>query len=263
LNGYTAIFKIRIKALLQYRAAALAGIATQLFWGLVFTMIFTAFYAESRASTPLSLSQTITFIWLGQALLALLPWKVDKEISAQIRSGNIAYELLRPIHLYGLWYFRSLALLIAPMILRALPIFVLGAFFLGLGAPVSGAALLSFVASACLSSILSAAITTLVVISLFWTISGEGIERLLPHVTVLLTGNLVPLPLFPSFLQPFLSIQPFRGIIDIPCRLYTGVIPASEAPYYLAFQLAWAAILIVIGQWLLKKALKQFVFQGG
>jgi ABC-2 type transport system permease protein len=263
MRGYFAIFKIRMKTLFQYRAAAFAGICTQLFWGLVFVMIFKAFYADSHVKEPLSLSQTITYIWVGQALLQLLPWKVDKEIGAQIRSGNIAYELIRPLDLYGLWYCRSIALLLAPTLLRALPIFVLGGLFLGLEAPISWSACLAFIAAAFLACFLSAAITTLVIVTLFWTLSGEGIERLLPHVTVVLSGNLVPLPLFPNWMQPFLSLQPFRGIIDIPCRLYMGVIPANEAPYYLGFQLVWIFIFVLLGKWLLHKATQQFVIQGG
>jgi ABC-2 type transport system permease protein len=263
VSGYLAIFKIRMKALFQYRAAAFAGICTQLFWGLVFVMIFRAFFAESSIKEPLTLKQTITFIWLGQALLQLLPWKVDKEVSAQIKSGNIAYELIRPMNLYGLWYFRSLALVLAPTLLRALPIFVLGGLFFGLQPPVSGAACMAFIFSVILGCLVSAAITTCVVVTLFWTLSGEGIERLLPHITVFLGGMIAPLPLFPSWMQTFLSLQPFRCVMDIPCRLYTGVIPTDQAIYYLGFQLAWMLIFIVAGYWLLQKATKQFVIQGG
>ena len=53
--------------------------------------------------------QVLVYIWLGQALLALLPWNVDKEIAEQIRSGGVAYELLRPVDLYGFWFARTLA----------------------------------------------------------------------------------------------------------------------------------------------------------
>jgi len=64
-------------------------------------------------------------------------------------------------------------------------------------------------------------------------------------------------------MQPFLNMQPFRGVMDIPCRLYTGVIPVADALYYFGFQLAWTAVFILFGQWLLCKAMKNFVIQGG
>lgn len=252
-----------MKMLFRYRAAAFAGIFTQLFWGIIQVMIFQAFYSGASYKEPMSLAQAITFIWLGQALLQVLPWSIDKEIESQIKSGHVAYELIRPIHLYRLWYVRAFAMRFIPTALRYLPIFIIGGFFLGLEAPASWLSGSCFFLSVICAFFLSAAITALVIISLFWTISGEGIQRLLPHVTVLLSGMVIPLPLFPSWLQPFLSLQPFRGIMDIPCRLYTGIIPPSEALYYLGFQLGWTVILMATGQLLLKKALRQFVVQGG
>lgn len=105
MNGYLAILKGRLACLFQYRAAALAGFATQVFWCVVKVMILTAFYAQSAALQPISLAQAITFIWLGQALLPLLPWNIDKEIEAQVKNGNVAYEQIRPLDLYWLWFF--------------------------------------------------------------------------------------------------------------------------------------------------------------
>lgn len=263
MKAYLAILYARMATLLQYRGAAFAGIATQIFWAMIKTMILTAFYAQSSTPQPVSLAQGITFIWLGQALLALLPWNIDKELEAQVKNGNVSYELVRPIHLYFLWFARSFAIRTIPTIMRCIPVFMIAILFFGLSAPVSWAASLAFGASLILGSFLSAAITTLIIISLFWTISGEGIQRLMPHIALLLSGLIVPLPLFPEWLQPFLNLQPLRGIIDIPSRLYTGVIPAQEAFYYLGFQMIWILILMGMGRWLMKRALKHVVIQGG
>lgn len=263
MRGYWAIFKIRVKTLMQYRIPTLAGVVTQLFWGMVLTMIMRAFYAESSSIEPISVNVAVTFIWLGQALLLLLPWNVDKEIEKQIKNGNVAYELLRPLHLYGLWYFRILALRVTPTILRCLPIFLIGGIWLDLSAPASWMSCGAFIISVVLASLLSAAITTLVTLSLFWTHSGEGIQRLLPSCAVLLSGMVVPLPLFPFWMRPFLEIQPFRGLVDIPCRLYTGMIPLEQVPYYFLFQLAWIILFVLWGQRVAKKALRQFVILGG
>lgn len=263
MNGYLAILKIRMKAIFQYRAAAFAAVCTQLFWGIVTVMIYRAFYEGTVIVEPISVNQAITFIWLGQALLQIMPWSIDKEIEAQVKNGNVAYELIRPIHLYGLWFARSFALRAVPTLMRCFPIFVIGGGLFGLSAPVSWAAGLAFFLSVIFAFILSSAITTVVLISLFWTVSGEGIQRLLPHLTLLFSGMVVPLPLFPDWMQPFLNIQPFRGVMDIPCRLYTGVIPAADAFYYFGFQLAWAVTFVLLGQWLISKAMKRFVIQGG
>ena len=263
MNGYLAVLKIRVKVLLQYRAAAFAGIITQAFWGLLNVMIFKAFFSQSAGPEPITLAQTITFVWLGQALLQVLPWTVDRELEAQVKNGHVAYELIRPLDLYRLWYVRAFAMRLIPTLMRCFPIFICGGLFFGLAAPISWQAGGIFCLSVCFALFLSAAIITLVIVSLFWTVSGDGIQRLLPHIVTFFSGMIVPLPLFPAWAQPFLNWQPFRGVMDIPCRLYTGVIPVAEAPHYLLFQLAWTACFILLGKTLMHRALKQFVIQGG
>lgn len=263
MNPYQAIFKCRSALLFRYRTAAIAGFCTQIFWGILKVMILSAFYAHASSSQPISLSQAIAFIWLGQSLLLLLPWNVDKDIEFQIKNGDVSYELIRPLNLYWLWFSRSLSLRVAPTFFRFVPLFLVALLFFDLSYPASWLAGLAFSISLVLAVLLSSTITTLVMISFFWTISGEGIQRLLPHLMIFLSGMTVPLPLFPEFLQPFLSAQPFRGLIDIPCRLYTGVIPVNEAMYYFGFQALWTGLFFIAGRWLINLALKRVVIQGG
>lgn len=263
MKAYAAIIKGRFSSLIQYRAAAIAGVGTQIFWGLIKVMILQAFYAQATTPPPISLEQAFIFIWIGQALFQLLPFSIDKEIASQVRSGHVAYELLRPIDLYWHWFLRSLAVRLIPTIIRSLPLFFFAYAIFQLPPPVSIAAGGYFTLSLVLSVILATSITTTVAISLFWTISGEGILRLIQTGSMFLSGLLVPLPLFPSWMQPFLSFQPFRGILDIPIRLYSGVIPTHDASYYLLFQAVWTAIFIVFGRWLISRALQRIVIQGG
>ena len=54
MKGYQALIAARFRVLLQYRAAAVAGIGTQLFFGLIRVMIFQAFYRSSSHAQPMS-----------------------------------------------------------------------------------------------------------------------------------------------------------------------------------------------------------------
>jgi len=123
MSAYTAVVRARFRVLLQYRAAAFAGFVTQLFWGFIQTQILEAFYRSSTAPQPIRMDQVITYVWLGQATLVLLPWNADNDVKALIRSGAVAYEMLRPIDLYNLWFSRAFAMRSAPTVLRAIPMF--------------------------------------------------------------------------------------------------------------------------------------------
>src|SRR5260221_11514513 len=98
---YLAAFRARFQLMLQYRAAALAGFATQCWWGAIRIMVFAAFYGVHAAAAPISLGDAITYVWPGQALLALQPWVADPEIGQAVRTGGGGHERLRPPARYG------------------------------------------------------------------------------------------------------------------------------------------------------------------
>jgi ABC-2 type transport system permease protein len=263
LTAYGAIFGARFRVLLQYRAAAAAGLVTQLFWGLIRVMIIEAFYRSSTSPQPMSFGDLVSYIWLGQATLLLIPWNVDTEVRSQVRTGGIAYEWLRPLDLYWHWFARSVALRTAPTLLRAIPVLLLASLFFGLRLPSTGAAACGWLVLTGAAVLLSSAITTLLNISLLWTVSGDGIARLMPTVAYLFSGMILPLPLYPDWAQKLINFLPFRGLIDVPFRVYLGHLPAQQVPALLLQQLIWIAVLIGFGRWLLGRARLRLVVQGG
>lgn len=261
--SYFAIFSARMRMQLQYRVAALAGFGTQLFWGMIRVMIFGAFYRSSVAPQPMTLEEVVAYIWLGQAMFGMLPWRPDTEIRQMIRTGTVSYELVRPLNLYAFWYSRALAERIAPTLLRSIPMLILVFLFFDLSFPPSWPSAVAWLVSTAAAFLLSAGIAMLLTISLLWTIDGEGIAQMAPAAVFLLSGMIVPLPLFPDWCQPLLNILPFGGLVDTPFRLYLGHIPPEQALYTIAHQLTWAFGFVVFGQWLLSRSTARLVVQGG
>ena len=128
VRPYWVLLSARYRMLLQYRAAAVAGAGTQFFWGFILIMVLDAFSRSSSQEPPLPFTAAVSYIWLGQALFSTLPWNHDRELEAMVREGTVAYELVRPVDLYGFWYARTLAMRLAPGSLRALPIVIIAGF---------------------------------------------------------------------------------------------------------------------------------------
>jgi ABC-2 type transport system permease protein len=272
LAPYRALFGARFRMLLQYRAGALGGMWTQTFFGLVLIMVYDAFYRSAPpASRPMRLDQVASYVWLGQALLAMLPWNVDSEMRVAMRSGAVAYELCRPVDLYAWWYARSVAQRTAPALLRAAPITVIAAVGLPLvgldewrlAPPASLAAAAAFAVELICAIALTSAISVLLYLTMMWTIVAEGAVMILSTVVSLFSGLLVPLPLFPEWVQPVLGWLPFAGLLDLPARTYNGHLAAGELGLAVARQLGWTAALIGLGRWLLGRGLRRVVIDGG
>lgn len=271
MNAYLTVLRARFRMLLQYRAAAWAGFGTQTFFGFVRIMIFAGFFASSSQAQPLTFEQVVSYVWLGQALLVLVPFREDVEISNLIRSGNIAYELVRPVHLYWFWFARQIGNRTAPVLLRAVPMLVVSAFgfpLLGfsqwaLRPPVSISACMLFLVSVLAATLLATAFSMVMSISLLWTISADGVSNLVPVLIWSLCGIVLPIPFYPDWMQPILRVLPFRGLMDVPFQIYVGSISPSAAFLEIGLQGVWSVGLIMFSQRLLNRGLARVVVQGG
>ncbi|RJE91204.1 ABC transporter permease [Paenibacillus sp. 1011MAR3C5] len=267
MKAYTSIWRLRFINGMQYRSAALAGMATQLFFGFVFIMIFAAFYSNSTGTQPISLEDLITYVWLQQIFLSfIMLWFRDQELFDLITNGNIAYELCRPMALYPHWYSKLLAQRFASATLRCFPllaiVFVIPEPY-RMGLPPTWGSFLLFLVALALGLLVVVAISMLIYISVFWTMSPVGSILMIAVAGEFLAGMVIPVPLMPSWLQPIVYILPFRWTTDFPFRVYSGHIPIAEAAWGLLIQLAWLAVLVLAGKALMKKALRAVVVQGG
>ncbi len=263
MSAFLAIFGARFRTVLQYRAAAAAGFLTQLFWGFIRIMIFDAFYRSTNAPQPMEFGQVVTYVWLGQCFFAFLPMWLDAETQDSITTGSVAYSMLRPIRLFDLWFARNMASRMAPVVFRATPMFVLALLFFGMKLPPSPGAAAAFCVAMLCGLLLSAALSTLMAATLLWTITGEGIWHVFSLAMWIFSGILIPLPFFPDWLQPVLNALPFRGLMDVPFRIWTGHIPPSSALPHILSVAAWAAAIYAAGRALMARGTRRLVVHGG
>jgi len=271
LRPYRSAFAARFMLMLQYRAAALAGFVTQCWWGIIKVMVFAAFYHGASANQPLSFSQTIAYVWLGQAFLMLMPWWGDPEITELVRSGNVSYERLRPLDTYFFWYARAIAWITARIVPRAAMMFVFVALIMpaiglgkwGLMMPSSSQSAALFVAALLLAMFLSSSILMLINVLVVVLVTDRGPSLLASQIATLFSGVLVPLPFFPHWMRTFLFLQPFAGLADIPFRIYSGNLTGSIALAGIAQMTIWTSVFILIGRVLLGRVMSRLQVQGG
>ena len=96
-----------------------------------------------------------------------------------------------------------------------------------------------------------------------WTIVSDGVDGIVTTLVLVLSGALVPLPFFPRWAQAALDFLPFRGLIDVPFRLYIGHLPPLAVFPLLAHQLAWTLAFVLAGRGLLARGCRRLVVQGG
>ena len=267
MKPYFSLFRVRLLNGLQYRAAALGGLCTQFFWGIMLVFIYAAFYSGAVESGGFSYKDLVTFVWLQQAFLSLVfiyDW--DSELLDMIITGGISYELCRPINLYQVWYVKLLSKRVARASLRFLPVVVF-AFLLpypyNLSMPQSPISFCLFVVTLFLGMLLVVAISMLIYISIFKTMSPVGSIGIFGIIGEFFAGMTIPIPLMPPWLQRVCMMLPFRYTSDLPFRVYSGSIATNEALMGIALQMIWIVVLILTGAFIMRKVIRLSVVQGG
>ena len=267
MKPYTSLLRVRFLNGLQYRAAALGGLSTQFFWGIMLVFIYKAFYGDATGSGGFSYKDLVTFVWLQQAFLSfsmLYDW--DSELLESMTTGGISYELCRPVNLYQIWYVKLFSKRLSRGVLRFAPVIILGFLMpspYNMSLPDSPISFLLFVITLFMGLILLVAISMLVYISIFKTMSPIGSIGIFGVIGEFFGGHTIPIPLMPSWLQNICMALPFRWTADLPMRVYSGNIGTSEAIAGIAVQALWIAILILTGAFIMKKVTRLSIVQGG
>ena len=259
--------KINLLEEMQYRASYISGIICQFAFGFMYLFLYIAFF-ENGVPQNFNQSQMASYIWLGQAFFAMFNYGdlCKKEISQPIVTGNVSYQLLKPINLYDNWYFQSITKSIAKVAVRCLPILLVSALMpsgYNLSLPASWGHFGLFALSLILGCALMSAIKMVMYIMSTYTIDAKGVFAICYAVFGFLGGSIVPLPMLPKAVQTVLNFFPFRYVSDLPYRIYIGNLPIKDCLIQTAIQFAWLILLIVVGRIVLTRKSRKMIVQGG
>ena len=267
MKKYISLFRIRFSNSIQYRLAAFAGVATQFAWGFMLILMFSAFYRTNPDVFPMEFPHLVSYIWIQQAFLALfMVWMWDNDIYGAIESGSIAYELVRPIDLYNRWFCQSVANRVARAVLRCLPILLVVVVLpepFRMSLPPDMMQFLWFFISMVLALGVIVAFSMLIIISVFYTLSGTGLRFMLMIVGDFLAGAIIPIPFFPDGVRQVVSLLPFAAMQNMPLRIYSGDIAGVDIYHGILLQVFWLIVLVGYGRFAMSRALKKVIVQGG
>ena len=263
MKAYLSVFRMRLRMETQYRGAVLGGIVCQIFFGLMLIAVYRALYAGKPQSLPFS--HVATYVWLQQAFFRML-LASDAELMDKVRTGGIAYDLCRPVYLYGFYYARIMAQKLMGSLLRAFPMLVFAALLpegWGISLPASLPALLLSLAALLLGLCCVCAMENITMAFTMRTLDPRGFQAMLNLLMMILSGNVLPLTLYPDSWQRVITLLPYAQMLDAPIRLYTGEYALPQAPGVLLLQAGWTVLLVLAGMMLWKRNQRRLIIQGG
>lgn len=262
MKPYLTAFKLRALQETQYRGAALGGLVTQAFFGLVYISLYSALIGDSD---PVLLRETITYVWLQQMFFRILYVSSD-EVNQLIFSGGMAYAVVRPVDQQLFWLFRDYASRLVAGTMRSLPMILVQLILpahLRMSLADSPAAFAMFALSLFTGILCACVITSICQAINMKTLDNKGISAMLSLIMMTFSGNVVPLTLFPERLQTLIRFQPFAQALDLPIRCWQSTMSLGEWGLFFGVQLGWLAALMGLARFLWARRLKDLTIQGG
>ncbi len=206
-------------------------------------------------------STAMLWYMLFTEMIALSTPRTHQLVSEDVKSGDLAYKLVRPCS-YILYYF---AVYGGEFIIRAVTNLTVGSAFAHLaGGPLAvdwsklGWVLLGFVLAAAVNFLVCFCVALLA----FWLEETRPFFWILNKMTFIFGGLLVPVEAYPEGLRRISYLLPLRYSFSAPARLVVDF-DYSLLRQMLAGQLIWAVLLASLAALMFRKGVRRVHVHGG
>jgi ABC-2 type transport system permease protein len=255
--------KLSFQRQLTYRAATLAGLTTNFFFGMLRAAVMTALYGTRQEVAGLSLAAAITFTGLSQATIGYLSLFSWYEIIHSVYTGDISSDLLKPMNYFVFWMAQDLGRATVALLMRGLPMMIAYELVFDVVWPQSATQWLALAAAVALSWLVSFSWRFLINLAAFWTPNALGVGRFAFGLSWFLSGFLMPLRFFPDWFVRLCYLTPFPATVNTVTEVYLGMLTGPELLQALLGQVLWIVILAIMGQLVLRAGVRKLVIQGG
>jgi ABC-2 type transport system permease protein len=208
---------------------------------------------------PYDRSQLVTYyILLSLASMLTAVWFAPY-MAQNIRLGTLSPWLLRPAPFILSEIANNIGEKVVklPLLLPLVGMVVL-AFHADLRLPASVWAWAGFALSLPLAATVAFLLEFLVGLLAFWTQDVSGLIRLKFLIGTFLSGQLIPLALFPPSLSGFLQVQPFRYTLSFPLEILTGRLSTGALLSGFAWQTGYCLLLWICYRLVWKRGVRAY-----
>ncbi|HVU77385.1 MAG TPA: ABC-2 family transporter protein [Gaiellaceae bacterium] len=245
-----------------YPWATAAGIFTNTIFGFIQAYVLLAVFRHRTHVGGLDASDTVTYVWLAQALIMTVYVFGWQELALRIRDGSIVTDLSRPVDPQRYWLSFDIGRAPYHFLSRGVPPFVLGALVFHFHWPSPLDAVL-FVPSVALAVVVSFGFRFLYNSASFWLVDFRGVLTMALVLSLFFSGMIMPLQFFPHALGTVARILPFASIMQTPIDVYLGRHNGAALAGLVLEQAAWALVLLALGRLALRAGARKLVVQGG
>lgn len=231
----------------------------------VYTLWNVLFTQAPGAFGKMSLPQMITYAMLGMLIASILRVGegVHSYIQTQVRMGMITSDLMKPVDFMTQMMARDFGQTMVRLCFYLLPPFLIAYFVFDLVLPTEPVQILGFVLAVMQAWVILFFCNFLFGLISFKTLDLIGFMFTYWALVRFASGQIIPLWMYPDFLQPLLIALPFQAIFYTPLAIFTSVITGDALWNALLIQTAWMIGLFVMSRLIWNRIHRHLVVQGG
>ncbi|XEC97338.1 ABC transporter permease [Paenibacillus tarimensis] len=207
---------------LQYRGAHMVhNIASALF-GYMYACIWIGI-GDHHTLGDYGVQGMVSYIAFTQASLWISGFNtIGLGIPQSVRTGHIALDLMRPVHLFTHMMSREWGQIAYQFLYKSVPIYTLYYFVFSIQTPRATSDVLLVLLSLLLSAYISISINYIIGASALWTTESGWLYWGNHAFIMLLAGFFIPLEWMPEWLQSISWMTPYPYLLYVPTRIYLG-----------------------------------------
>ncbi|MDE6742903.1 MAG: ABC-2 family transporter protein [Lachnospiraceae bacterium] len=263
MKKYVDHVRIGMKEYLVYPSAVWAKLFSKIIYLYLQFCIWSALFASnSMKHSELNKADTLRYIVVATIVSTVIECNVIEKVNAQIQSGNIATELIRPIGFKRMLLARHLGDTAIKILCYLVPLIVLVKASVSLPLLCCGQIGLGIL-SVSLAYGIQFLYSLVIGLLAFWLIVTWPINMFFGAIYKLLSGAWIPVTMFPETLNRINIFLPFRAIYAIPISILTSSMKVIEIRQSIGVQVMWLVILYILVQIIWRVGRNKLVVQGG
>lgn len=262
-SKYLSLARTTLQQAIAYRITTFFNVGLTFIWVIILYYLWRAAYAGRASIAGLSWDEMRTYVVIAYGINALVGWRTGTAMMTTIRTGDIVFEMVRPLNYCTTQLARALGFTAVEGAISMIFTLVIGLIFLDIRPPASIGAALLFLIALIIGFLTKVLVVFLVSLLTFWTLNGMGLMWSQQAIMQILSGTIVPLALMPGWLQIIAGVLPLRGIVSTPLQLYLGKTTGWDAVGLLGLQVIWLVVLWVVSNLAWRRAFRVVEIQGG
>ena len=263
MKKYLFIFKSELMSNMQYLFNTFVGFIGYFILLFILFNLYRYLYSDpNEVINGYSMTQMVWYVIITEILWSILGGrKLNKKISADVKGGNIAYNINKPYSYIGYILSSHLGEVCIKAVSYIVLAMIMGFCFLGSFPNLNFIQILLVLLSGILATIISIFLVTSIGL-LSFKIEDAGPVYWLYSKFILVIGTIFPIEYFPKVVQPILSYSPIYVVSYGPAKLFVDF-SYSTCKNVIIAQLIYLVISYLLVSFMYKKGVKKLNVNGG